>query len=390
MLCDFYNETLEFQENLLTKYLTKAGHEVVVVTSTFDNVFDYYEARHDKSAPRREYEDNGSRIIKLPFRFNFLNRIRPFVSIKPIINEFQPDLIYAHDIVPNMLECRSYMDANPNVRMIMDYHADYSNSGKNWLSLKVLHTIVRGKLILNRVRPYLSKIFPIVPAGFTFLNEVYGIDYADMELLPLGADIDVSEQIRNGTARSEIREELKIEKEDFVIFTGGKLSPRKQTELLIKAVNKINTRNLHLIVVGDASELNVDYLKMLKTVANNSANIHFMGWQTSERIYRYLAAADIAVFPASQSVLWQKSIAMHLPLVVGNTGNQSVEYLNKRGNIIMLKANAISEKNIRITIENLINDERLRTSMSKAAEITKGEMLNWNSLIIKLLRFNFK
>ena len=42
MLCDFYFESLEYQENLLVRYYRKHGHEVVVIASTFDSVFDYY------------------------------------------------------------------------------------------------------------------------------------------------------------------------------------------------------------------------------------------------------------------------------------------------------------------------------------------------------------
>jgi 1,2-diacylglycerol 3-alpha-glucosyltransferase len=37
MLCEFYNEALDFQENLLVKYYGKHGHEVTVLTSTFES-----------------------------------------------------------------------------------------------------------------------------------------------------------------------------------------------------------------------------------------------------------------------------------------------------------------------------------------------------------------
>ena len=49
MLCELYIENLEYQENLLVKYYRKHGHEVTVITSTYDNVFDYYNNQHDNS-----------------------------------------------------------------------------------------------------------------------------------------------------------------------------------------------------------------------------------------------------------------------------------------------------------------------------------------------------
>ncbi len=79
MLCDFYDESLEYQENLLVKYYRKHGHQVTVVTSTFDSVFDYYQDRHDPGKPARTYFDHGAKIVKLRYRYNLLNRLRASV-----------------------------------------------------------------------------------------------------------------------------------------------------------------------------------------------------------------------------------------------------------------------------------------------------------------------
>ena len=78
MLCELYIENLEYQENLLVKYYRKYGHEVTVITSTYDNVFDYYNDKHDNTRPARRYEDHGATIIKLPFKFNFFGKIKLF------------------------------------------------------------------------------------------------------------------------------------------------------------------------------------------------------------------------------------------------------------------------------------------------------------------------
>ena len=144
MLCDFFNESLEYQENLLVKYYVKHGHAVTVITSTFDSVFDYYSDRHDNCWPARDYEHGGARIIKLRYRYNFMNRLRAFTSIHAILEQAQPNLIYVHDIIPNVLEAIAYEKRHPQCRMILDYHADYSNSGRSWLSIRVLHGVIRN------------------------------------------------------------------------------------------------------------------------------------------------------------------------------------------------------------------------------------------------------
>ena len=75
-----------------------------------------------------------------------MKALKKYTNISKIVEEFQPDLLYIHDIMPNMFEMIDYKKRNPHVKMIMDYHADYTNSANNWLSLNILHKIIRKKI----------------------------------------------------------------------------------------------------------------------------------------------------------------------------------------------------------------------------------------------------
>jgi 1,2-diacylglycerol 3-alpha-glucosyltransferase len=389
MLCEFFNENLEYQENLLAKYYRKHNHQVTIITSTLDSVFDYYGDKHDIDAPTRIYEVNGVKIIKLQYKFIRLkNRLRKYKDITSILEEENPDLIYVHDIMLNMLEAVAYKKLNPHCKMIMDYHADYSNSANGWLSLNILHKIIRKKFYWDRAKKHISKVFPIVPAGFIFLNEVYNVPYSDMELLPLGADTDLGNEIRQSKEGANIREKLGISPSDFVIFTGGKLTSAKKTEILISAFLEINSPNTHLIIVGAASEADKLYMDSLLALSNKNPRIHFVGWQKNQEVYKYLDAADIAVFPASQSILWQQAISMHLPLVVGDMGSQSIEYLNKYENIIILTKEFISIDTFVKHINTLLHDTTTLEKMEIGAAKITDEMLNWDKLIYKTLQYN--
>lgn len=384
MLCEFFNENLEFQENLLVKYYVKHGHQVTVITSTFESVFDYYTDRHDNRTPPRTYEHGGARVIKLPYRYNILNRLRAYTSIAPILEEEKPDLIYVHDIMPNFPEAVRYLERRPAVRMIMDYHADYSNSGRNQLSLKVLHGTLR-KWFLDRARPYLSRIFPVVPASVTFLHEIYKVPLAEMEVLPLGADTDFCEHVRKSGARGELRRSIGIQDTEIVIFTGGKLTPAKKTELLIEAVAGLP---VHLVIAGDSSVADSDYKRSLIELAAGNPRIHFVGWLDKEGMYRHMHMADLAVFPASQSVVWQQCIAMGLPLIAGDMGHQDISYLNLEDNIIVLPRQMISAVHLAEAIGKLIENPARMRHMAAGALKVADEHLNWNKLIYRTLRFN--
>ena len=387
MLCDFYNEVLEYQENLLVKYYAKHGHEVTVITSTFESVFDYYADRHDNSVPARTYRHGGAKIIKLRYRYNLLNRLRAFTRIDRILDEEAPDLIFVHDIMLNMPECVRYVQRHPGCRMIMDYHADYSNSGKNALSLKVLHGVCR-KWFLDQARPYISKIFPIVPASATFLHEVYKIPVSDMEILPLGADTDLVSAVRSNSSRRALRVSLGIADDHIVIFTGGKLAPAKKTGLLLEAAVLLQRFPLHIVVVGEASEEHAGYQEELQRSSATNPRVHMVGWLGREDIYRHLDMADLAVFPASQSILWQQAIAIGLPLIVGNTGHQDISYLNLYDNIIILEKTDIHVNKLADAIESVISDPKRMHEMRKGAARVADACLNWDKLILRTLQFN--
>ena len=386
MLCDFYNHTLQYQENILVKYYIKHGHEVTVITSTFESVFDYYADKYDSTIAEHDFFDNGAKIIKLPFSVNILSRIRKFSGVKGILKHEQPDVIFLHDIMLNLYEVKRYRKKHPNCKIIMDCHADYSNSGNGWLSRNILHKIVR-KACLYLVLKHVEKIYPIVPAGFVFLNELYGIPYHRMELLPLGTDTDKINEIITQNEGKTIRKRLGIPSDAFVIFSGGKLDPLKKTNLLIKAFNNLLDTRIHLIIVGKTPEDNVTYKVELDSLSKNNENIHITGWLNGDEIYKYMNASDIAVFPASQSVLWQQSIGMGLPLIVGSHLGQDVSYLNIYNCLIILEEKQITVQEIEKNIKKLIDDTVLLDTMKKAALKTSNEYLSYDKIAKQTLQF---
>ena len=92
MICDFYSETTQYQENLLAKYYTKSGHEVTIIASTFDSAFDYINEKYDSKIPAKIYNNNGIKIFKLPYSLNILNKLRKFSGILNILKEAKPNL----------------------------------------------------------------------------------------------------------------------------------------------------------------------------------------------------------------------------------------------------------------------------------------------------------
>lgn len=385
MLQDFFGEGCAYQENMLVKYYTLLGHEVTVIASTFESVFDYISDNYDASRPVKTVYVDRAKVIRLPYRINFLNKLRKHAGVYEIIKNEAPDLIYAHDIHLNIKEAVRYIKKFPHCTLIMDYHADYSNSAKNWVSLNILHKVVR-KLFLYQYLRYIKKIFPVVPESARFLNEVYGVSWEKMDLLPLGCDSDTCTRVISGVSRYMIRNERAINNDDIVLITGGKFDDLKKTHLAIEAIQLIQRPDVHLFIFGKASKGNEIYEKMLREKASESQNIHFWGWVSAERSYELMAAADIAIFPASQSSLWQQAIGMHLPLIAGDSGGQDMSYLNQNNNLIKVDREDISAEGFAKIILSLINNKETLNKMKEGAAKTASEFLDYRIVVQQTLK----
>ncbi|MBB1343942.1 glycosyltransferase family 4 protein [Pseudoalteromonas sp. SR45-6] len=384
MVCDFYDEGLEFQENLLSKYYNKYGHEVMIITSTYENVFDFYESRGETGVERIYKDKYGSQIVKRNYSYNLLNKIRFFSSLKEYVESFKPDVIYFHSFLPDLLTVKKYVNEH-GVKLVVDLHMDYINSAHNWLSLNVLHKIIR-KSLYKYVEKDIHKLFVVADSVKDFVNNIYSISVDKMELLPLGADTDLIDDLKKVNSRDKVREKYSIKENDIVIFCGGKLNPLKKIDLAIETYRKFNNSNLKLIVVGESSATHEEYYNKLKALSKDRVDIIFTGWLNKNDVYSHLLASDIGFFPSSQSILWQQAIASGIPLVVGLLReDESVDYLNCKGALTIHKCSDVNLEAFYVSLGELINNKRLLMDKKQAAIDTGTELLCWNRLIHKTL-----
>lgn len=385
MLCEFYSPELAYQENFLMKYFTKKGHEVILITSLYEDVNDYINNVAITSNDIECFEDYGAKGYRIPLKYNFLGKIKKFKNIRPILDEFKPDMVFLNDFMPNIDEIAAYKLEHPEMKILMDYHSDYTNSGKNWLSINILHKIIRKQLYSDPYRHMISRYFPVTPGSADFLHQLYDIPRSEMTLLPLGADIDRIEKVREKGDYKKIRKDLNIPEDHIVIFTGGKLEPKKNTHLLTKAFRMLKRKDVHLLVVGKASAENRDYEEEIFYPVKEMQNVHRMGWADTERLYSCMLASDFAVFPSSQSILWLEAIGCGLPVINGDVGGQSLSYINKYNVVQELSKNEINAENFALKIQELISNPDELAKRKRASIDTIKEFLDWNHLIDKVI-----
>lgn len=360
-LASFYIDNYSYQENLLPKYHKKMGYDVEIVASlvSFDESGKNYVLPSGKSyineynipVTRLEYKNTkGSR------------RLRQYEGTYEVINKSDPDIIFVHGCqFLDIKHVAKYAEENPDLKVYVDNHADFSNSAKNFLSKNILHKVI-WRYCAKVIEPYTSKFYGVMPSRVDFAREIYKIPEKKVELLVMGADDERVEQAKNINVKKQIREKHNINEDDFLIITGGKIdNAKKQTLLLMEAVKRIKGHNIKLIVFGSV-------IKELKNEIYNleeGNKVQYIGWINSEDSYKYFAASDLVVFPGRHSVFWEQVVGLGIPMIVkywvGTT------HVDLNGNCKFLFKDSIEEI-IRVMESLLINNKYEYDKMKNIAK----------------------
>lgn len=372
----FYIDNYSYQENLIPKYHKIMGNEVYIIASTisFDNNGNssYVEATS-------YINENGIPVKRLPYKTNIPSKIskmlRLFDDVYESIEEVKPDIVFIHGCqFWHINQVIKYIKNNEKVKVYVDNHADFSNSARNWISKNILHKII-WKNCAHKILPYTEKFYGVLPARVDFLKNIYKIPNNKVQLLVMGADDELVKLSKNKDVQVSIREKYKIKKTDFLVITGGKIDKEKYQVLnLIKTVNKLES-NVKLIIFGSI----VPELKeRVLSLCDNKKTI-YVGWLNNEETYKYLASADLAVYPGRHSVLWEQTVGLGIPMIVKYW--EGTNHIDLDGNVKFLYTE--KEEEIYTIIRNLIDKKDEYLSMKIEAEKKGIKYFSYKNIAIK-------
>lgn len=371
-----YIDNWGYQENLIPKYNKKMGNDVIVIASR--NVLPKYVLNKNEYLNKpKEYIIDGVKIIRLKSSINIFNRIVWYRELNKVINIEKPDLIYLHSGQSfSLLNLVKYKKKN-KCKIIVDFHSDYKNSGLGLISKMLLHKVI-WKKIITYSKKYVDTFYCITPWVKKFVVEMYNIEESQIDMIYLSADDDKVDFNNKEAIRRKIRGNLNIETEDKVIITGGKINKDKNIDKLIKAVTEINNIKIKVIIFGSVEK---KYTNEFELVLNSTDKIKYIGWINAEEIYNYYLASDIAVFPGTQSALWQQAIYCGLPLIVKRWPMS--DYLND-GNVLFLESDNVYE--IIDKINYIMNDENKLSEMSQISIKVGQEKFSYKFIAEKFLK----
>jgi glycosyltransferase involved in cell wall biosynthesis len=309
-----YSEKWAYHENLLPKYHKRLGHEVTYITSTLTLS---ETGRIIVGSEKTFVNSEGVKVIRLPLS-KFLPakvayKLGLIDGLGDVLRAERPDLIYVHgagrlsnlELVRYLCEC---VKSHGKPILLVDNHADEFNSARNWLS-RLIHKML-WRFVVKQLDTYTTEFYAVSEACKNFLTKYYRVPSDRIEVLPMGGDPDWFSPQK----RASVRRALEIDDEDFVMITGGKIDANKKTVELMEIVSKLPFDKVRLIVFGSIHEFVRN--KFNELLERNKERIRFIGWLSPRDMCDHFVAADLGVFPGTQSVVWNHAIFCGLPLVL--------------------------------------------------------------------------
>ena len=126
-----------------------------------------------------------------------------------------------------------------------------------------------------------------------------------------------TDRLRPSETRKDIREELGLEKDDFIVLSVGELNKNKNQKTIIRAISLLKDKKVHYILCGKGDQL--ENLQKLTKELQLEKQVHFLGYRKD--VVDICSQADVFVMPSKREGLPVASLeAMYcgLPLVTSN------------------------------------------------------------------------
>ena len=372
-LAGMFSEGYAYQDNIMTKYHKKAGHDVEVITSIKSlspegNIVNL-------SQENRYINKDGVRVVRLLYEKPTVlsKHLRRYKGLFETINDYKPDVIYVHGIqFYDMKVVIQYASMYPNVKVFADNHADFKNSARSLFSRKVMHEFLWRRIAQKSIN-ITQRFYGVLPARVDFLIDVYKLPKEKCKLLVMGADDELAERAIRHRKEGLIRKEYGIHSDVFLIVAGGKLNSNRPEMLnLMEAVKSMNGEKVKLLVFGNVAD---EYKQRFEELCRSDSIIN-AGWQNSENTYDLMAAGDLIVFPGLHSVMWEQAVALGVPCLFKQIGG--FDHVDIGGNARFLTD--VSTKGLKNAIRNIVQNKRMYYEMLTVAQSNKRKKFMYSRI----------
>jgi 1,2-diacylglycerol 3-alpha-glucosyltransferase len=380
-LAAFYFDNYSYQENLLPFYHKQLGHNVEIIASNLkiDKKGKIYSTRRFE----QYNNENNIKVTRLIFKHPFLitKKLKLFKNFYTYLKQSNPDLLFIHGLqFLDVLKVIKFKKKFPNIKIIIDNHADQQNSAKNIISNYILHGII-WKYCAKKLEKFILVFYGVLPTRCDFLKTKYCINKDKIKYLPLGTDDLLISNIN--MKLFNYKRKLFNDDNFFLIVSGGKFGiDKKEVINLIDAVNEISSKyNVKLVLFGIIK-------KELKNLiySHLGTNTSFIGFLNSVETKKLILSADLAIYPGFHSVLWEETVGLGTPALFRYI--KGFDHLDIGGNCIFTQQQSKDEYfNI---LNDILSDNSSLKLMKKNALSFKRKRFYYSNIAKKSLEYFIK
>lgn len=259
-------------------------------------------------AYKKELENRSINVYNIPIPrsiFKIKDIIRAYRQVKEMANERHYRIVHCHSPIGGVLARLACRNARKNgTKVIYTAHGFHFFNGASLVNWLIFYPI-------ERLCSHFTDVL------ITINQEDYSRAKAwhtcDVKYVP-GIGVHTEEFRKESVDRVALRNELGIKESDFVFLSVGQLSVRKNHEVVIRALAKINNPKVKYLLVG-FGELE-DKLKLLAKDLNIADRVIFAGYRGDVR--KILHVVDAFAFPSLQEglpVSLMEAMSVGLPIV---------------------------------------------------------------------------
>ncbi len=202
----------------------------------------------------------------------------------------------------------------------------------------------------------------------------------DIIVIHNGVNLDEFHPAHKLIYRGPTRDRFDLEESDFVFLFVGHFFRRKGFNTVLKALSRLRSKNVKLLVVGKHSAERDSFMRLTQDMGLNSRVI-FVG--RTDHVNHYYAASDAFIFPTFYEpfgLAILEAMACGLPVITSKLAG-AAELITDSVNGMLLN-DPTNESQLIRKMELLISNPELRMTLGKAAR-SSAEKCSWDTVADK-------
>ena len=318
-----------YTENCLPRALASLGHDVHVLTSTY-NVYgntDGYERAYGAFlgpavTAAGSYDSDGYRVHRR--RSTLVAGYVRITGLSRAILRLAPDVVHSLEIASIQTWELAALKPLANFHLFCETHQHLSVV-KPYLLQSSGAILRKAAFALSRTLPtYMAshavrRCYAIAPDCVEVAHRFYGVPSAKLRMQSLGSDTDLFHPTRDEgerRARAKLREQCGFSPDDVVCIYTGRFTVDKNPLLLAQAVDALARRGQTFVscFVGEGPQ---------RAAIAASPSAHLFPFMRHAELAEFYRVADIAVWPRQESMSMLDAASAGLPVVASDAMGES-------------------------------------------------------------------